>query len=79
MTDDRERRAYEMLRWVPYSLPTEFDPALAMAGTYSKMQDDRSNRAIDAWDAQHPNETSPELAAFRELERLGHITQNDFF
>ena len=45
---DRERAAWEMLRWVPYSLPTEFDPALAIEGHYSRMQDHRSSKAVSA-------------------------------
>ena len=68
--NDEERRAYELLQWVPYGLPAEFDDGLAQAGYYSKIQRQRSDEALDAFDAAHPYETSPELAAFRELERL---------
>jgi len=76
---DRERSAYEMLRWVPYSLPTEFDPALAVEGHYSRMQDHRSSKALDAWDAAHPYEQSPELQAFFTLQAIGQLKEHDYF
>ena len=76
---DRERSAYEMLRWVPYSLPTEFDPALAIEGHYSRLQDHRSDRALDAWDAAHPYEQSPELQAFHTLQAIGQLKEHDYF
>lgn len=68
---DKERRAYELLQWVPFSLPAIFDPALAEQGHYTALQSKRSDAALDAWDKAHPYEPSAELAAFRELERLG--------
>jgi len=68
--NDKERRAYELLQWVPYGLPAKFDDELAQAGYYSKTQRQRSDEALDAFDAAHPYQTSDELAAFRELERL---------
>jgi len=79
MTDDRERRAYEMLRWVPYSLHAPFDPALAIEGHYSRMQDHRSSKALDAWDAAHPYEQSPELQAFHTLQAIGQLKEHDFY
>ncbi len=76
---DAEERAFDLLQWNPYSLPTEYDDDLALLGYYSKTQAERSNRALDAWDEQHPYKCSDELAAFRELERLGAYTPADFF
>ncbi len=76
---DRERAAWEMLRWVPYSLPTEFDPALAIEGHYSRMQDHRSTKALDSWDAAHPYEQSPELQAFHTLQAIGQLKEHDYF
>ena len=55
--NDEERRAYELLQWVPYGLPAEFDDELAQAGYYSKIQRQRSDAALDAFDAAHPYQT----------------------
>ena len=80
MTDsDAEERAFDLLQWNPYSLPAEYNDELALLSYYSKTQAERSNRALDAWDEQHPYKCSDELAAFRELERLGVYTPADYF
>mgnify|MGYP001626573463 FL=1 len=80
MTDlNTEERAFDLLQWVPYCLPSQYDEEQAMLGYYSKTQKDRSDRAIDAWDADHPYKSSDELEAFKELERLGVYTQADFY
>jgi len=76
---DDEERAFDLLQWNPYSLPTEYNDELALLGYYSKTQAERSNAALDAWDEQHPYKCSDELAAFRELERLGVYTPVDYF
>ena len=76
---DAQRRAYELLQWVPYSLPTEFNEDLAADGYYTRLQRQRSNAALDAFDKQHPAERSTELEAFHELKRLGIYTNADFF
>ncbi len=76
---DKESRAYALLKWVPYSLPTDFDEELAMHGAYSAMQRKRSDAALDEYDAKHPYKPSSELAAFRELERLGIYNQSVFY
>lgn len=76
---DAERRAFEMLQWVPYSLPTDFDEELAAQGHYTRLQRQRSNDALASWDKQHPCEQSDELAAFQYLEWLGIYTQHDLF
>lgn len=76
---DRERAAWEMLRWVPYSLSTEFDPALAIEGHYSRMQDHRSSKALDAWDSAHPYQQSPELQDFHTLQAIGQLKEHDYF
>ena len=76
---DAEERAFDLLQWNPYSLPTEYDDDLALVGYYSKTQAERSNRALDAWEEQHPFKSSDELTAFRELERLGVYTDADFY
>lgn len=79
MNDDRERRAYEMLRWVPYSLPTDFDPALAIEGHYSRLQDHRSAIALDEFERKLPDNTSPELHAYQILQAIGHLKQHDYY
>ncbi len=79
MSDDRERRAYEMLRWVPFSLPTDFDPALAMAGYYTQLQDQRSNKALDEFERNLPDDTSPELHAYQILQAIGHLKEHDYY
>ena len=76
---DAEERAFDLLQWNPYSLPAEYNDESALLGLYSKLQKERSDRALDAWDEQHPYKCSDELAAFRELERLGVYTPADFF
>ena len=76
---DKERQAWELLQWQIWSLPGEFDEDLAAKGYYTDLQRKRSDQALDAWDAQHPEETSPELAAFMELERLGVYGQRTWF
>ena len=76
---DKEKRAYEMLRWVPYSWPADFDIELAKKGVYFKAQKERSDKALDEFDKKHPYETSPELAAFLKLEKLGRFTQSDYY
>lgn len=80
MTDlNAEERAFDLLQWVPYSLPSDYDEDEAMCGKYSVMQKERSDAALDAWDLKHPYESSEELTAFRELERLGVYTDDDYF
>ena len=76
---DKERRAYEMLRWVPYSFPADFNMELALLGVYSKAQKKRSDDAIAEFEKNNPYETSPELAAFHKLEKLGRFTQSDYY
>jgi hypothetical protein len=76
---DREERSFDLLQWIPYCLPAEYDHDLALVGYYSKTQSERSNRALDAWDKEHPFKSSDELTAFQELERLGVYTNADFY
>ena len=74
-----EERVFDLLQWVPYSLPSEYDEEKAMCGKYSAMQRQRSDAALDAWDLKNPYESSEELTAFRELRRLGVYTDDDYF
>ena len=80
MTDlNQEQRAYDLLQWVPYSLPGFFDDDLAVVGYYTEIQTQKSDAALKAWDDDHPFVSSSELTAFRELERLGVYSDQDFF
>jgi hypothetical protein len=74
-----EERAFDLLQWVPFSLPSQYDEDEAMCGKYSGMQQQRSNAALDAWDLKHPYESSEELTAFCELRRLGVYSNDDYF
>ena len=76
---DKEHQAWELLQWQIWSLPGEFDEDLAAKGYYTDLQRKRSDQALDAWDAEHPQQTSPELEAFKELERLGVYGQHTWF
>lgn len=79
MIDDKERRAFNLLQWVPYSLAADFDPALAAKGYYTRFQKQRSDKALDEWDKTNPHEPSLELKAFRTLHDLGHFTDDDYY
>ena len=80
MTDlNQEQRAFDLLQWVPYSLPGFFDDDLAVVGYYTEIQTQKSDAALKAWDDDHPFVSSSELTAFRELERLGVYSDQDFF
>ncbi len=80
MTDlNQEQRAYDLLQWVPYSLPGFFDDDLAVIGYYTDVQTQKSDAALKAWDDDHPFVSSSELMAFKELERLGVYSNSDFY
>jgi len=74
-----EERAFDLLQWLPYSLPSQYDEDEAMCGKYSALQKERSDAALDAWDLKHPFESSDELTAFRELQRLGVYNDENYF
>jgi hypothetical protein len=75
----QEQRAYDLLQWVPYSLPGFFDDDLAVVGYYTEIQTQKSDAALKAWDGDHSFVSSSELMAFKELERLGIYSQSDFY
>jgi len=76
---NQEQRAYDLLQWVPYSLPSFFDDDLAVIGYYTEIQAQKSDAALKAWDDDHPFVSSSELTAFKELERLGVYSNSDFY
>ena len=73
---EKEKRAYEMLRWVPYSFPEDFDWEKAALGLYSKFQKERSDKALDQWEKEHPYSSSDEIKSFRELKILKVYGEN---
>ena len=75
----KEERAYDLLAW-GYPVPlASYDEELAATGFYSRVQKQRSDAALDAFEEKNPYQTSSELAAFRELETIGVLTQVDFY
>ena len=78
-SQDPEERAYMLLQWASRAPLAPFNAELADAGFYTRVQRASSDQAVKAWDAAKPADTSSELQAFRELERLGQITQADYF
>tara|TARA_Y100001951_G_C11230891_1_gene234544 strand:- start:312 stop:764 length:453 start_codon:yes stop_codon:yes gene_type:complete len=77
---EKERQAYKMLQSVPYSLPpAEFNWELAARGFYSKMQKERSDKALDEFEKELQPKISSEIKAFLELEQLGIYNEKDQF
>jgi len=85
---DKEYRAWELLRWSTPAEIAPFDEELADAGFYTKVQFVRSekalddaNKAVDSVAVVELKRTNPrtELEAFRELMRLGVLSEEVFF
>lgn len=75
----KEKRAFEMLQWVPYSLPCDYDLLLAAKGHYTKLQTERSDRAFDECSRQNVDKSISELQAFRTLHELGIFSDDTLF
>jgi|TARA_Y100000289_G_C3874978_1_gene125566 hypothetical protein len=75
----KERRAYDLLQWVAYSLPSDYDLSLALKNHYTKLQKQRSDYAFDEFCADNRYESGPELKAFRTLHDLGIFTPDVYF
>ena len=71
----KDQRAYELLQWQAIAPLSDFDDLYP----YAELWKPFSDKALDQFEKDNPYETSEELAAFRELERLGVFTQSDFF
>lgn len=69
------QRAYELLRWQALAPLADYDEEVP----YFEVWRQYSDRALEQWDKEHPSTSSSELDAFRELEKLGHYTQNDYY
>lgn len=77
--DDAEERAWELLRWSSPAPIAPFNEELAAEGFYTRVQKERSDKALAEWDKKNPYLPSTELQAFRELESIGVLTEADFF
>ena len=73
---DVEKDCYRRLKSVPYSLPpAEFNWELAAFGYYSKMQKERSDKALDEFEKELQPSNYSQTAAFEELKKLGVYTE----
>ena len=73
---DVEKDFYRRLKSVPYSLPpAEFNWELAAFGYYSKLQKERSDKALDEFEKELQPSNYSQTAAFEELKSLGIYTE----
>ena len=73
---DVEKDCYRRLKSVPYSLPpAEFNWELAAFGYYSKLQKERSDKALDEFEKELQPSNYSQTAAFEELKKLGVYTE----
>ena len=73
---DVEKDCYRRLKSVPYSLPpAEFNWELAAFGYYSKMQKERSDKALAEFEKELQPSNYSQTAAFEELKKLGIYTE----
>lgn len=75
---ERERRAWSLLRWSTPVEIAEFDEDLAVEGFYTRVQRERSDKALDAFDKGIFRPLS-ELDAFRELEKRKVYGESDLY
>ena len=77
---EAEERAYQMLQWAALAPLAPFNEELASSGFYSRVQKERSDKALDAFDAARSTQsTISELDAFRELCRLKVLSESDLY
>ena len=72
---DANERAYNCLQWHSPVQLAPYDESI----DYVTIQKKRSDAALDAFDEEHPYETSDELKAFQYLERLRVYNQSDYY
>ena len=73
---DVEKDCYRRLKSVPYSLPpAEFNWELAAFGYYSKLQKERSDKALAEFEKELQPSNHSQTAAFEELKKLGVYTE----
>jgi len=75
---ETEKDCYRRLKSVPYSLPpAEFNWELAAFGYYSKMQKERSDKALDEFEKELQPRNNSQMAAFEELKHLGIYSESE--
>ena len=73
---DVEKDCYRRLKSVPYSLPpAKFNWELAAFGYYSKLQKERSDKALAEFEKELQPSNYSQTAAFEELKKLGVYTE----
>ena len=75
---EAEWSAWSMLAWASPAGIAPFDEDLAAQGWYSAIYRQRSDQGLAEIDAQEKTQ-SVEVSAFQELNRLGVLTENDYF
>ena len=70
--------AWSMLAWASPAGIAPFDEDLAASGWYSAVYRHHSDRGLAEIDAQEKTQ-AVEVSAFKELNRLGVLTENDYF
>ena len=75
---EQERRAWGLLHWSTPVEIAEFDEDLAVDGFYTRVQRERSDKALDAFDKGIDRPLS-ELDAFRELEKRKVYGESDLY
>ena len=73
-----EWRAWEQLRFASLLPSAPFDEELAASGWYSAVYRHHSDKGLAEIDAQEKTQ-AVEVSAFKELNRLGVLTENDYF
>ena len=73
-----EWSAWEMLAWASPAGIAPFDEDLAAQGWYSAIYRQRSDQGLAEIDAQEKTQ-AVEVSAFQELNRLGVLTESDYF
>ena len=78
---EAEERAHALLQWGSPAPLAPFDEDLAVEGFYTRIQRERSDKALAAFEEAIDKENQPlsELDAFKVLEGLGIITRNHFY
>ena len=77
---EREWRAWKLLQWGSRAEIAPFDEVLAVQGFYTRVQKERSDEALDAFDQEMRKPLGlSELDAFRILEARGVFSQDDYY
>ena len=78
---EKEQQAYKMLQSIPYSLPpAEFNWELAARGFYTKMQKERSDKALDEFEKEltgTPLKNENDILIYRDSNEPRKNTDKD--